>query len=92
MQSCWVASMSCHIYIRTLYKLCQGEGKKTMEYLIALLVVIGLYFVIPCKLSDLFKMKKKCEDSEMDGGEYGSKAVTKRKTNKKTKKAIKRTK
>ena len=63
-----------------------------MEYLIALLVVIGLYFVIPCKLSDLFKMKKKCEDSEMDGGEYGSKAVTKRKTNKKTKKAIKRTK
>ena len=54
-----------------------------MEYLIALLVVIGLYFVIPCKLSDLFKMKKKCEDSEMDGGTYSGK-VTKRKTRKRT--------
>tara|TARA_B110000495_G_scaffold119341_1_gene103518 strand:+ start:2600 stop:2797 length:198 start_codon:yes stop_codon:yes gene_type:complete len=60
-----------------------------MEYLISLLLIIGLYFVIPCKLSDLFKMKK-CDEEEVDGGIYSGKEkkVTKRKTRKKTAKSV----
>ena len=60
-----------------------------MEYLIALLVIIGLYFVIPCKLSDLIS-KAKCDegDIEIDAGEYSGVKPTKRKTRKKTAKAV----
>lgn len=54
-----------------------------MEYLILGLVIIGLYFVIPCKITDLYK--KKCDDEEMDGGTYsGDVKVTKKKTRKRT--------
>ena len=53
-----------------------------MEYLILLLIIIGLYFILPCNLSDLFNMKK-CDEEEMDGGIYSGK-VTKRKTRKRT--------
>ncbi len=60
-----------------------------MEYLITLLVVIGLYFVIPCKLSDLLS-KAKCDDGdiEIDAGEYSGVKPTKRKIRRKTAKAV----
>ena len=56
-----------------------------MEYLIAIIIGIGLYFVIPCSLKKLNN-----KDGKVDGGVFGKKPKSvKKKTRKKTAKVVK---
>lgn len=58
-----------------------------MEYLIAIIIGIGLYFITPCNLMDKFKKDK---DAKLDGGYFGKKPKSvKKKTRKKVAKVRK---
>ena len=61
-----------------------------MEYLIILLIVVGLYLVVNCK--NKFCANDSHADDSLDGGEFGNKVglprAVKRKTRKRTDKAI----
>ena len=63
-----------------------------MEYLIILLIVVGLYLVVNCKKK--FCANDSHADDSLDGGEFGNKVdlprVVKRKTRKRTDKAVKK--